>query len=109
MILFSLLAAALSCAAAVPAAPAPEPAAPFALRDGDRVVFYGDSITQDGAYARFVEEYVRTRFPRLERALLQRRRRGRPVTRRRLGPDRRAARARRDRAASPRSSRSCSG
>ena len=64
MILSSLLAAALSCAAAVPAAPAPEPAAPFALRDGDRVVFYGDSITQDGAYARFVEEYVRTRFPR---------------------------------------------
>jgi len=38
--------------------------APFALRDGDRVVFYGDSITQDGGYARFVEEYVRTRFPR---------------------------------------------
>ena len=42
----------------------PEAPAPFALRDGDRVVFYGDSITQDGAYARFVEEYVRTRFPR---------------------------------------------
>jgi lysophospholipase L1-like esterase len=41
----------------------PEPKAPFALRDGDRVVFYGDSITQDGRYARFVEEYVRTRFP----------------------------------------------
>jgi lysophospholipase L1-like esterase len=43
---------------------AAEPPAPFALRDGDRVVFYGDSITQDGGYARFVEEYVRTRFPR---------------------------------------------
>jgi lysophospholipase L1-like esterase len=42
---------------------AAEPPAPFALRDGDRVVFYGDSITQDGGYARFVEEYVRTRFP----------------------------------------------
>jgi lysophospholipase L1-like esterase len=37
--------------------------APFALRDGDRVVFYGDSITQEGGYARFAEEYVRTRFP----------------------------------------------
>ncbi len=36
---------------------------PFALRDGDRVVFYGDSITQDGGYARLVEEYVATRFP----------------------------------------------
>lgn len=42
---------------------AAQPPAPFALRDGDRVVFYGDSITQDGGYARFVEEYVRTRFP----------------------------------------------
>jgi lysophospholipase L1-like esterase len=49
---------------AIPAlAAAPEAMAPFALRDGDRVVFYGDSITQDGRYARFVEEYVRTRFP----------------------------------------------
>jgi lysophospholipase L1-like esterase len=37
--------------------------ASFALHDGDRVVFYGDSITQDGGYARFVEEYVRTRYP----------------------------------------------
>jgi lysophospholipase L1-like esterase len=43
-----------------PAEPAPHP---FALRDGDRVVFYGDSITQDGGYTRFVEEYVATRFP----------------------------------------------
>jgi lysophospholipase L1-like esterase len=49
--------------AAVPGLSA-EPPAPFALRDGDRVVFYGDSITQDGGYARLVEEYVRTRFPR---------------------------------------------
>ena len=55
----------LSCLA-VPAVSLPAPPeapVPFALRDGDRVVFYGDSITQDGAYARFVEEYVRTRFP----------------------------------------------
>jgi lysophospholipase L1-like esterase len=55
--------AALALPAASPAAP-PEAPTLFALRDGDRVVFYGDSITQDGAYARFVEEYVRTRFPR---------------------------------------------
>jgi len=48
---------------AVPARAA-DPAAPFALHDGDRVVFYGDSITQDGGYGRFVEEYVRTRYPR---------------------------------------------
>jgi lysophospholipase L1-like esterase len=42
---------------------AAEAPSPFALRDGDRVVFYGDSITQEGGYGRFVEEYVRTRFP----------------------------------------------
>jgi lysophospholipase L1-like esterase len=35
----------------------------FPLRDGDRIVFYGDSITQDGGYCRMVEAYVRTRFP----------------------------------------------
>ena len=37
--------------------------APFALRDGDRVVFYGDSITQEGGYGRLVEAYVASRFP----------------------------------------------
>lgn len=35
----------------------------FALGDGDRVVFYGDSITQNGGYAQFVEHYARSRFP----------------------------------------------
>jgi lysophospholipase L1-like esterase len=35
----------------------------FAVHDGDRVVFYGDSITQDGQYAQAVEMYVATRFP----------------------------------------------
>ncbi len=50
-------------AAPSPAAEPPSGAASFALRDGDRVVFYGDSITQDGGYARLVEEYVTTRFP----------------------------------------------
>jgi lysophospholipase L1-like esterase len=35
----------------------------FALKDGDRVVFYGDSITQDGTYAELVEWYTATRFP----------------------------------------------
>ena len=48
--------------AAAPVLAAETPSS-FALKDGDRVVFYGDSITEDGAYARFVEEYVRTRFP----------------------------------------------
>jgi lysophospholipase L1-like esterase len=37
--------------------------AAFALHDGDRIVFYGDSITQDGGYGRLVEAYVVSRFP----------------------------------------------
>src|SRR5947209_18634328 len=35
----------------------------FALREGDRVVFYGDSITDQRLYTTFVEDYVVTRFP----------------------------------------------
>jgi lysophospholipase L1-like esterase len=42
---------------------APAPAQDFALKDGDRVVFYGDSITQDGRYAQAVEYFVATRYP----------------------------------------------
>ncbi len=38
----------------------------FALRDGDRVVFYGDSITDQRLYTTFAETYVVTRFPRLD-------------------------------------------
>ncbi len=38
----------------------------FALRDGDRVVFYGDSITEARHYTSFVETYVVTRFPKLD-------------------------------------------
>ncbi|HXT39803.1 MAG TPA: SGNH/GDSL hydrolase family protein [Candidatus Angelobacter sp.] len=37
----------------------------FALRDGDRVVFYGDSITDQRLYTTFTETYVVTRFPKL--------------------------------------------
>jgi len=37
----------------------------FHLKDGDRVVFYGDSITDQRLYTTFVETYVVTRFPRL--------------------------------------------
>jgi lysophospholipase L1-like esterase len=35
----------------------------FYLKDGDRVVFYGDSITDQRLYTTFVESYVVTRFP----------------------------------------------
>src|SRR5919197_1450200 len=38
----------------------------FALKDGDRVVFYGDSITDQRLYTTFTETYVVTRFPRLK-------------------------------------------
>jgi lysophospholipase L1-like esterase len=37
----------------------------FYLGKNDRVVFYGDSITEQGRYAAFVETYVVTRFPEL--------------------------------------------
>src|SRR6266581_480155 len=37
----------------------------FALHDGDRVVFFGDSITDQRLYTTFTETYVVTRFPRL--------------------------------------------
>jgi len=38
----------------------------FALHDGDRVVFYGDSITDQRLYTTFAETYVVTRFPKME-------------------------------------------
>ncbi len=37
----------------------------FALKDGDTVVFYGDSITTQRFYTREVEEFVLTRYPKL--------------------------------------------
>ena len=39
--------------------------AEFPLKNGDCVVFYGDSITDQRLYTTFVESYVVTRFPRL--------------------------------------------
>ncbi|MFL6227161.1 MAG: SGNH/GDSL hydrolase family protein [Pyrinomonadaceae bacterium] len=43
--------------------PVARPADRFALRDGDRVVFYGDSITEQRLYTSYVEHYVLTRYP----------------------------------------------
>lgn len=48
------------------AAVRPAAGAEFALRDGDRVVFYGDSITDQRLYTTFAETYVVTRFPKLD-------------------------------------------
>ena len=49
---------AISCAAVL-AQPS------FAVKDGDTVVFYGDSITDQRLYTTFAETYVVTRFPQL--------------------------------------------
>src|SRR5260370_19380140 len=38
----------------------------FQLKPGDRVVFYGDSITDQRLYTTFIETYVLTRFPQLD-------------------------------------------
>ncbi len=40
--------------------------APLSIRAGDRVVFYGDSITDQRLYTLYVETYLVTRFPRLD-------------------------------------------
>lgn len=44
-----------------PACLCPAPPAGFDLHDGDRVVFYGDSITDQRLYTTFIETYVITR------------------------------------------------
>ena len=64
----NLRARTLACALALSAtvlAGAAEPTNPaqFLIRDGDRVVFYGDSITDSEWYPTLVESYVLTRFP----------------------------------------------
>ncbi len=55
--------AALFLSLAAVAAPAPHK--PFFLKDGDRVCFYGDSITEQRFYPAEVQTYVLTRFPHL--------------------------------------------
>ncbi len=35
----------------------------FWIRDGDEILFWGDSITDDGIYSRIVENYVLTYYP----------------------------------------------
>lgn len=37
----------------------------FALKDGDTVVFYGDSITAQRLYTKDVEDFVLTRYPKM--------------------------------------------
>ena len=51
----------LFCGASV----ALEPATEFYLKPGDRVVFFGDSITDHRIYDTLVETFVVTRYPKL--------------------------------------------
>jgi lysophospholipase L1-like esterase len=48
----------------------PANAEEFYLKNGDRVVFYGDSITDQRLYTTFTEVYVVTRFPKLDVAFI---------------------------------------
>jgi lysophospholipase L1-like esterase len=61
--------AALVAAAVIPAC-AQAGGMPFALRNGDRVVFYGDSITAQRLYTRFAEDFVVSRYPEMRIAFL---------------------------------------
>jgi len=55
---------ALLCAALMMAGPIAQ-AQTLGLRDGDTVVFYGDSITAQRLYTRFAEDFVLTRYPKM--------------------------------------------
>lgn len=59
---FVVLCLLFTCGMAQSQQPTP-PAEGFALKDGDCVVFYGDSITEQRLYTSDVEEFVLTRFP----------------------------------------------
>lgn len=48
----------------VPAVHAGEPAADFFFKKGDRIVFLGDSITEQYQYSSYIELYLTTRFPK---------------------------------------------
>lgn len=51
------------CLLWVAACLSPAKAADFALRDGDAVVFFGDSITAARVYSKIIESYTLLRFP----------------------------------------------
>ncbi len=58
-VLASLVSAAFTSLTSLQAAPAE-----FAIRDGDRVVLLGDSITEQRQYTTFIETYTLTRYPK---------------------------------------------
>jgi lysophospholipase L1-like esterase len=54
---------ALACGGPLSAQEAAKNKDPFALRDGDIVVFYGDSITEQRLYTADIENFLLTRYP----------------------------------------------
>jgi lysophospholipase L1-like esterase len=65
----------------------------FAIEDGDRIVFYGDHITDQRLYTTFVETYIVTRFPTMNTSFIHSGWAGERVTGGAGGPiDRRLAR-----------------
>ncbi len=54
---------ALACSGLVPAQEAAKNKDAFALHDGDIVLFYGDSITEQRLYTADIENFLLTRFP----------------------------------------------
>lgn len=42
----------------------------FMIHNGDRILFYGDSITDNQYYPQFVEQYILTRFPKMRVSFL---------------------------------------
>jgi lysophospholipase L1-like esterase len=62
----SFLRAVVSAGAGISAAGLRAAAPGFELRDGDTVVFYGDSITSQKLYTVYTEAFVLTRFPQIQ-------------------------------------------
>ena len=58
-----LVALVVSVGFAAPALRAAEPAKEFFFKPGDRIVFLGDSITEQYQYSTYLELYLTTRFP----------------------------------------------
>lgn len=55
--------AAIACLAMLPQEPVHQD---FALRNGDRVVFYGDTLIHKQLFSTYVETFVRVRYPTLD-------------------------------------------
>src|SRR5207245_8827455 len=49
---------------------AAEPAENFFFKKGDRIVFLGDSITEQYQYSTYIELYLTTRFPKWDLTFL---------------------------------------